>query len=148
MNARDLVSGSVVAVTADEPVSRAAALMAAEDIGLVPVVDSPETMHLVGVLTDRDIAIRHVAHHDATDCTVGDHMTRAPLRTVRADDHVHDVMGRMRHYQLRRMPVVDENHRLVGVVSQADIALQVAGDEPREFERMMEGISAHAAVPV
>jgi predicted transcriptional regulator len=144
MKVSDIMSRKLFFVTRDEPLSRAAALLAEASIGVLPVVDSPATMHLMGIITDRDITVRHVAKCHQTDCTVGSHMSEGNLVTVREDDHIHDLMGRMRHYRVRRVPVVDQAHRLIGIVSQADVAVHVGPNEPLEFERMMEAVSAPA----
>ena len=148
MKAKDIMTRALHVITSDEPVSRAALLMAREDVGILPVVDSPASMHMVGVITDRDIAVRHVGHHHTADCSVRTHMTDADLVTVGEDDHIHDVMGRMRHYQVRRIPVLNEQHRLVGIIAQADLARQVAPEEPLAFEKMMEGVSTPAVAAV
>jgi CBS domain-containing protein len=148
VKASDIMSRTLQFVTPDQPVSRAAELLARGDVGMLPVVDSQEKMHVIGVITDRDITVRHVAAHHAGDCPVRVHMTAGDIVTVRADDHVHDAMGRMRHYRVRRLPVVDDEHRLVGVVSQADLALRVGRDEPRAFEQVLEAISAPALAAV
>lgn len=146
MIAASIMSKHLHVVTPDETVAHAAELMRRESIGIIPVVDSPLTPRLVGILTDRDIAVRHVARCDRTDCTVAEHMTHDGLITAREEDHVHDVMGRMRHYQLRRLPVLDAQHRVVGIVAQADIARVIGPEEPRAFEKMVEAISTPSAV--
>jgi CBS domain-containing protein len=94
----------------------------------VPVVESQDSMRLVGVITDRDIAVRHVAGDNAENCTVGDHMTDGRIHTCSPDDEVSDVMSTMKSQQIRRVPVVD-GERLVGMIAQADIATKNVGDE-------------------
>jgi IMP dehydrogenase len=128
-------------VMPDEPITAAAAIMADYNIGLVPVVGDFENMHLEGVITDRDIAVRHVAPRHGEGCVVRDHMTKHHLDVVRASDHVHDVIGRMRHDQLRRVLVIDANRRLVGIIAQADIARRVGPIEPVLVEQLLEAIS-------
>jgi CBS domain-containing protein len=148
MRAADMMTRSLWVVTPNESVSDAASMMATHDVGMLPVVDTPETMRLVGVITDRDIALRHVAPaHDAA-CTVRSHMTSDGLVTVRQDADAHDIMGRMRSRQVRRIPVIDEEHRVVGVVAQADVARHVGPTEPVAFEKMMQGLSEPALTAV
>lgn len=98
-----------------------ARLMADNDCGMIPVVDK-QGMPL-GTITDRDIAVRAVAKGgDMNSCCAGDYMSE-PVRTVSQDSTLADCCAAMESAQLRRMPVVDSQGRVVGVVAQADIAL-------------------------
>ena len=98
-----------------------AKMMAENDCGMIPVVDQQGMP--VGAITDRDIAVRAVAKGgDMDSCCAGDYMS-APVRTVSQDSTLADCCAAMESAQLRRMPVVDAQGRLVGVVAQADIAL-------------------------
>jgi CBS domain-containing protein len=144
MKAREIMTASPYVVMADEPIGRAAELMLRHDVGLIPVVDDYSNLHLEGVITDRDIAVRHVAFPHTGDCIVRDHMTKGSLEVVRSDDHVHDVIGRMRKQQLRRMPVVDADHRVLGVIAQADIARRIGPEEPVLVDLLLESISEPA----
>jgi CBS domain-containing protein len=141
MRARDIMTTNLRVVMPDEPVTAAAAIMADYNVGLVPVVRDFEEMRLEGVITDRDIAVRHVAPRHGEGCVVRDHMTNDHLDVVRASDHVHDVIGRMRHDQLRRVLVIDAERRLVGIIAQADIARRVGPIEPVLVEQLLEEIS-------
>jgi CBS domain-containing protein len=98
-----------------------AKMMAENDCGMIPVVDQQGMP--VGAITDRDIAVRAVAKGgDMDSCCAGDYMS-SPVRTVSQDSTLADCCAAMESAQLRRMPVVDAQGRLVGVVAQADIAL-------------------------
>lgn len=141
MKARQIMTEAPQVVTPDEPLTRAAQLMDSFGVGLVPVVRDRRSMRLAGVITDRDIAIRHVARGHGADCTVQQHMTEGGIAAVRPEDDVHDVMGRMAHEKLRRLPVVDAEHRLVGIIAQADIARGVGRVEPERVEKMLEEVS-------
>lgn len=147
MKAIEIMTRCPQVVTPEEPLASAAALMEDLGVGFLPVVEDRETMRLCGVITDRDITVRHVARHHRRDCRVRDHMTRGHIDAVRADDDVHDVIGRMRHDQIRRIPVIGEGHRLLGVIAQADVALRVGQAEPVEVEEMLAGISRPATLP-
>jgi len=142
MNISELMSKDPRTVTPDTPVSEAAQLMKEEDIGMVPVIErvgGAETRgRLVGVITDRDIAIRTVAEGRASDSPVRDVMSSG-VRTATPDDSVESVMELMGREQVRRVPIVDERGSLVGVVSQADLARK-AKNEGR-VERTVEQIS-------
>ena len=105
----------------DTPLRQVAQMMADNDCGMIPVVDQ-QGMPL-GVVTDRDIAIRAVAGgKDTSRATAGDYMT-TPVRSVAADTSLADCCAAMESAQVRRMPVVDMDGRICGVVAQADIAL-------------------------
>jgi CBS domain-containing protein len=115
--------------------------MKEEDVGIVPVVEQvggAETRaRLVGVLTDRDIAVRLVAEGRTNDAPVRDVMSGG-VRTCTPDDSVREVMELMGREQVRRIPVVDERGSLVGVVSQADLARSA---KETEVARTVEQIS-------
>jgi CBS domain-containing protein len=142
MKISELMTRNPCTVTPDTPVSEAARLMKEEDVGIVPVVErvgGAETRgRLVGVVTDRDIAIRHVAEGRTTDTPVRDVMSGG-VKTATPDDSVEAVMELMGREQVRRIPVVDERGSLVGVVSQADLARK-ARDSVR-VEKTVEQIS-------
>jgi CBS domain-containing protein len=142
MKISELMSRNPCTVTPDTPVSEAARLMKEEDVGIVPVVErvgGAETRgRLVGVVTDRDIAIRHVAEGRASDAPVRDVMSGG-VKTATPDDSVEMVMELMGREQVRRIPVVDERGSLVGVVSQADLARKAA--DSAKVEKTVEQIS-------
>lgn len=126
MKARDVMTPNPQCVTREDTLAHAARIMRTADTGFVPVVDDRTSMRLTGVITDRDIAVRHVADDHPNECNVGDHMSSG-VRTVRPDDDVDDVMKVMKAEQIRRVPVVD-NDRIVGVIAQADLATHHVGD--------------------
>jgi CBS domain-containing protein len=142
MNISDLMSKNPRTVTPDTPVSEAAQLMKEEDIGMVPVVErvgGAETRgRLVGVITDRDIAIRQVAEGRSSDSPVRDVMSSG-VRTATPSDSVESVMELMGREQVRRVPIVDERGSLVGVVAQADLARKAKNEG--HVERTVEQIS-------
>ncbi len=134
--AKDVMTKNPQVVTPETSVQEAARLMKSEDTGVLPVVESQGTRRPVGVITDRDIAIRVVAE-GRTSATVRDAMT-AGVRTCKEDDDLKDVMRLMASEQVRRVPIVDDHGALVGIVSQADIVLE--GDD-RRAEQTIEAIS-------
>ncbi len=139
MKARDVMTPDPDVVTPDEPVKRAAELMRDRDIGIVPVVEDRSSMKLCGVITDRDIAIRHVAQGHDSNCRVRDELSREPLSTVRPDADVKDVMEVMKREQVRRVPVVEDGNHLVGIIAQADLAER--GPSEKEVGKVVEKIS-------
>jgi CBS domain-containing protein len=139
MKAQDIMSKNPTCVTPDTTLADAARLMKDENIGIVPVVESKTSRRLVGVLTDRDIAIRAVAEgRDGVTTSVGSVMT-SDVRTTSADESVDDVMKLMGSEQVRRIPVVDDRGVLVGIISQADIVLDAKDD--KRAEKTVEQIS-------
>lgn len=142
MRTRDIMTENPECVTPDQPVSRAAQLMRDADVGIIPVVDNGTDRRLRGVITDRDIAVRHVAERHSDDCRVSSHMSEG-VATVGPEADVDEVLRVMADQQVRRVPVV-ENDRLVGIVAQADIAVDVGPEEPRKVERTIEKISLPA----
>jgi CBS domain-containing protein len=131
----EVMTGRPRAVTPDTPVSEAAQLMEQEDIGSLPVLDGEE---LVGMVTDRDIVVRAVAKgKDPRGMPVRDVATREVV-TVSADDDLGDALDLMAAHQVRRLPVVGDGGRLVGVLSQADAALHA---KEKDVGEMVEEIS-------
>src|SRR6185436_7067841 len=108
MKARDIMTPNPDVVTPDDSIQKAAQIMRDSNVGMVPVVDDLTTRTLKGVLTDRDIVIRHVAGDHDTSCRVGDHMTADRIDTARPDDEVREVVARMEREQVRRIPVVGD----------------------------------------
>lgn len=130
------------AVTPADDIIHAAALMRDNDIGFLPVVRDRESLQLIGVITDRDIAIRHVAGAHGADCRVGQHMTAEDLATVAAETDLKDIYELMSRRQVRRVPVVDNEGRILGVIAQADVAVKAQQD--RETGQVVADISEPA----
>ena len=122
-------------VTPDTLVAEAAELMASENVGSLPILDGDK---LAGVVTDRDIVVRAVAKKkDLSGMHVRDVASRE-LVTVGPDENLSDALQLMASNQVRRLPVVDEDNRLVGVLAQADVAM---GAKEKAVGEMVEGIS-------
>ena len=136
MKASDIMTSNPRVVTPETPVQDAARLMKSEDTGVLPVVESEGNRRLVGVVTDRDITIRVVGEGRA-NAQVRDAMT-ANVRTAKPSDSAKDIMSVMAREQVRRIPVVDAQGMVVGIVSQADIVRE--GDDSRA-EETIERIS-------
>ncbi len=139
MKASEIMTSTPSTTTPDASLQDAARLMKEQDVGLIPVVEANGSGKLVGVITDRDIAIRVVADGRETKGTkVSEAMSGMP-HTCGANDSVDSVMELMGKEQLRRVPIIDENGNLVGIVAQADIVLQAKSDG--KSERTIEKIS-------
>lgn len=143
MRARDIMTQNPEALTGGDTVRRAAKLMRDLDVGIVPVVDDTDARRIRGVITDRDIAMRHVAEGHDNRCTVEDHMTDR-VTSVGPEDDIDQVMKLMQRDQVRRVPVVEDGDRLVGIIAQADLAVKAGDDKTADVEETVEKISEPA----
>jgi CBS domain-containing protein len=141
MKARDIMTPNPDVVTPEDSIQKAAQIMRDSNVGMVPVVDDVSKRTLQGVLTDRDIVIRHVAGDHDSSCLVRDHMTAERVDTARLDDDVREVVARMEREQVRRIPVVGDGFRLEGVIAQADVALRMGEREPLLVKNLVEKVS-------
>lgn len=124
MQVSDIMTPDPEACSPGDTVRKVARKMAEGDFGSMPVVDAGR---LVGVVTDRDIAVRGVAQGLGPDAEIGEVMTPDPL-CVGPDADVEEAAGIMQDEQIRRLYVTDEDERLVGVVALADVALSEDDD--------------------
>jgi CBS domain-containing protein len=133
--ARDIMTGGVECVGENETLVEAARKMRDLDVGALPICG--EDNRLKGMVTDRDIVVECVAAGgDPTTTTAGQLADGKPV-TIGADDSVEEALSTMAQHQVRRLPVID-GHRLVGIVSQADIARALPEDRVGE---LVEAIS-------
>ena len=134
MKVSDVMTSDVQTVRPDETAQQAASFMLSADAGAIPVVEGGR---LVGMVTDRDIAVRGVAKGHGPDTPVRELMTD-DLVVLRADDELADAASRMSEAQVRRLPVIDENERLCGIVSLGDLARETRDESAHEA---LEGVS-------
>lgn len=142
MKSRDLMTSDPRVVTPSEPVSRAAEIMRHLNVGIVPVVDNLLSMRLEGLITDRDIAVRCVSENQSLSSPVSDFMTKEHLDTVHEDDDVEQVTSLMEHDRVRRIPVVSDDGRVVGMISQADLAIRLGRTDPLKVEEVLARVSS------
>jgi len=134
MKVRDIMTREVKIVSPADVLQSAAQLMEKNDFGMVPV---GENDRLVGMLSDRDITVRGVARGLAPDrATVRDVMT-TDVKYVYDDESVDDVSRNMSELQVRRLPVLNREKRLVGIVSLGDLAVK----DPRDAGDALQSIS-------
>jgi CBS domain-containing protein len=132
---RDLMTLNPRSVESGSTVTEAARLMRDEDAGIIPVVEGER---LVGAVTDRDIAVRVVAEGQSPESvTVGEIATR-DLITIDPQQDLDEALRLMARHQVRRLPVVEEDGKLIGIVAQADVAKH-ASDE--QTGKVVEDIS-------
>ncbi len=122
MKASEIMTPSPRTCTPQSSVQDVARLMQEADTGVIPVVESEGSQRLVGLVTDRDLALRVLAQGRGADARVSEAMS-AEVAGVRPDDSVKEVRRLMEERQVRRIPVCDEQGRCLGIISQADLAL-------------------------
>lgn len=143
MKARELMTNDPACCTPDQTIREAAELMRECDCGCIPVVQDSASRKLVGVVTDRDIAVRAAALGKGPETLVRDVMSPGP-RCCGPEDDVEAVERIMSSEQVRRVPVVDEEGCCVGMVSQADLALNDRAASEKDVGRVVERISEPA----
>jgi CBS domain-containing protein len=132
---RDVMTSDPCTIDADKSVAYAAKMMREEDVGLAPIVEGDK---LVGMLTDRDITIRVVAEGRNPDQVKVSEVASKQVVTIDPQQDLDEALRIMAKHQVRRLPVVEEDGKLVGVVAQADIARE--GDD-KETGELVEEIS-------
>ena len=130
---RDLMTENPCTIDADKSVVYAAKMMRDEDVGLAPIVEGDK---LIGTLTDRDIAIRVVAEGKDPNQTTVREVASTNLVTIDPQQDLDEALRLMAKHQVRRLPVVEEDGRLVGVVAQADVARE--GDDTKTGQVVQE----------
>lgn len=140
MQAKEIMSSDPQCCTPEDTLRDAARMMADNDCGCLPVVEDKAGKRVIGVLTDRDIAVRGVARGKTPDSKVNDVMSPAPA-CCSAEDDVEVVEKIMIDKQVRRVPVVDADGRVVGMIAQADLARDNRAASDREVGRIVEKIS-------
>jgi CBS domain-containing protein len=115
----EVMSSNLCSIDADKPVAYAAQMMKQEDVGLAPVVEGDR---LVGTLTDRDIVTRVIAEGKDPRVVTVREVASTNLVTIDPQQDLDEALRLMASNQVRRLPVVQEDGRLVGVVAQADVA--------------------------
>jgi CBS domain-containing protein len=132
---KDVMTSNPCSIDAEKSVAYAAKMMREEDVGLAPIVEGDK---LIGMLTDRDIAIRVVAEgRNPEQVKVADVASKQVV-TIDPQQDLDEALRIMAEHQVRRLPVVEEDGKLVGVVAQADIARE--GDD-MQTGKLVEEIS-------
>ena len=134
MKVSEVMTRDVQTVRPDQPIQQAASFMLSADAGSIPVTDGDR---LIGMITDRDITIRGVAKGYGPDTPVRELMTDGII-CVRHDDDIEDIASKMSEAQVRRLPVIDDQERLCGIVSLGDLSRETDEDCAGEA---LEGVS-------
>lgn len=136
MQVREIMSTAPEIINPDTPLREVARLMRDRDIGAVPLGADDR---LVGMLTDRDIVVRGLAEHDDCSTLTAQQVTTEALRYCFDDDDIDEVASSMSQQQVRRLPVVNRDKRLVGMVSLGDVARNAA---PARSGEALRGVSS------
>ncbi len=135
----DVMTANPVSCLPTDSVKRAAELMKSENVGPIPVIENQQTRKLVGIITDRDLALKVIAEGcDASSTLVESVMTRKVV-SCRGDDPLQKAMDLMSGHQLRRITIVDKANVILGIISQADIATR--GNQPEKTAIVVKDIS-------
>jgi CBS domain-containing protein len=121
--AREIMTTAPRCVGENDTLVDAAKLMASLDVGALPICGDDK--RLKGMLTDRDIVVKSLAAGGDPSTTTAGALAEGKPVTIGADDDVREALRMMKEHQIRRLPVID-GHELVGIISQADVALALA----------------------
>ena len=132
---KDIMTSDPCTIDAGKSVAYAAKMMRDEDVGVAPIVEGDK---LIGVLTDRDIATRVVAEGKDPQQTTVREVASKDVVTVDPQQELDEALRLMAQHQVRRLPVVEEDGRLVGVVAQADVAREA---DPERTGEVVQEIS-------
>ncbi len=134
-----VMTTKIVCCLPGDTVVKAAQLMKRENVGAIPVIENQQTQKLVGIVTDRDLALKIVAAgRDAKSTQVGAVMTRKVV-TCHPEDDLQKALDAMSEHQLRRIPIVDKDNKILGIIAQADVATRL--DKPEKTAEMVKQIS-------
>jgi CBS domain-containing protein len=163
LRVRDIMTRELSVATRDTPLTEVARMMKDEDTGVIPVVEytsnggngkttsdehrintsARSNGKLLGLITDRDIVVRAVAEGRDCNTTRAEEVMTTDVYTARPHDRVVDVIRKMGDKQVRRIPVVNESGKLLGIVSMGDIAVETEAD--RELADALEDISRESS---
>jgi len=131
--AREIMTTGIESIDRDATVAEAARRLAENDIGVLPICDTDR--HLTGVVTDRDIVVKVIAAgKDPEQTSLADVIEKTEVVTIGADDSIDEAVRTMKDKKVRRLPVID-GHELVGMVSQGDLASNIAEDQVGDLVR-------------
>jgi CBS domain-containing protein len=122
--------------------TRAADLMKRENIGSVLVIDNKQTGKIIGIVTDRDLTLKIIAAGLEAKSTRLESVMTHDVVTCRAEEDLQRALKLMADYHVRRIPIMDNNNKLVGIISQADVATRF--DQPEKTAELVREISLAA----
>jgi CBS domain-containing protein len=135
----EVMTKTPVCCLPNDMAAKAAGLMKNENIGSIPVIENETTKKLVGIVTDRDLALKIVANGLDAKSTKVEAVMTGKVVTCLPDDDLQKALDAMAEHQLRRIPIVDNENKVVGIIAQADVATRV--DQPKETAELVKEIS-------
>jgi CBS domain-containing protein len=138
----DIMTANPICCLPTDSVKKVAEIMLRENLGPIPVIDNDGSRKVIGILTDRDLVLKIIAEGcDAEKTKVESIMTRKVI-SCRADDNIQKAINSMSEHQLRRVIVVDKENKILGIISQADVATRA--NEPQKTAEMVKDVSQAA----
>lgn len=135
----EVMTKNPVCCLPNDMVAKVAKSMKRKNVGSIPVIENEKTRKLVGIVTDRDLALKIVAKElDPKSTKVEAVMTRKVV-TCSPEDDLQKALDAMSEHQLRRIPIVDTDNKILGIIAQADVATRV--DKPKKTAEMVKEIS-------
>lgn len=136
---KEVMTSNPVCCLPEEMVHDVAQLMKSKDVGSIPVIKNRESRLLIGIFTDRDVALKVVAAgKDPAKTTIEEVMKHNPFTCLESDD-LQKALDIMASHQVRRVPVIDHNRRIVGIIAQGDIATRL--EQPEKTGELVAKIS-------
>jgi CBS domain-containing protein len=135
----EVMTKNPVCCLPNDVVAKVAKLMKSENVGSIPVIENDKTKKLIGIVTDRDLTLKVVAEGLDTKSVKAESVMTLEVVTCLAGDDLQKAMDAMSLHQLRRIPVIDKDHKIVGIIAQADVATRV--NQPEKTAEMVKGIS-------
>lgn len=135
----EVMTKNLVCCLPGDMVVKAAGLMKSENIGPILVIENEQTQKLVGIVTDRDLALKIVAEGREAKSTKVEAIMTHKMVTCSAEDDLQKALDAMAEHQLRRIPVVDNDNKILGIIAQADVATRF--NHPKKTAAMVKEIS-------
>jgi len=135
----EVMTKNPVCCLPDNMVIKAAELMKSEHVGSIPVIENEQTKKLVGIVTDRDLVLKVVAEGLDSKSTKVETVMTHKVVTCSAEDDLQKAVDAMSKHQLRRIPVVDDDNKILGIIAQADVVTHF--DHPKKTAAMVKEIS-------
>jgi CBS domain-containing protein len=140
---REVMTSNPTCAVPTDSVERVAQMMKSENVGPIPVVESKDSKKLVGIVTDRDLVLKVLAEGRSGQNTNVDAVMTRNVTACREDDNLDRALQAMADQQIRRIPIVNGNNEIVGIIAQADVATRT--EQPRKTADVVEEISKPAA---
>ena len=135
----EVMTKNPVCCLPNDVVAKVAQLMKSENVGSIPVIENEQAKKLIGIVTDRDLTLKVVAEGLDSKSIKAEAVMTLEVVTCLADDDLQKALDVMAKHQLRRIPVIDKDHKVVGIIAQADVAIRL--NQPEKTAEMVKGIS-------